>query len=336
MKHNSDIDFIIMWVDSNDPAWQKKRAKYCAKKTDDNSIVRYRDWDNLRYWFRGVSECAPWVRKIFFVTDGQKPDWLNTNNDSLKVVDHKDYIDAKFLPLFNSSAIEIGLHRIPGLSEKFVLFNDDVFLINKVQPNYYFKNNLPIDIAGLTRAISTPTDESSAFQWLMYNDYNLINRKFDKNTVLKKNFQKWFKLSYGKDLIRTLLNCNRKSFDGIINPHLSAPYLRQDFEKVWKEYHEELMAVYNNRFRSKDDINQYVFRFYRMCEGSFFPRETKGRYLGVKNLKDIQRACEIIEKQQAPEICINDCWETTGFESAKNKITQAFNKIFPNKCEYEV
>ena len=77
-----DIDFVITWVDMNDPEWKKSFAK--AKGTIDNSQnqyseARFRDYGFLKYWFRGVEKFAPWVRKIHFVTCGQKPEWLDTS-----------------------------------------------------------------------------------------------------------------------------------------------------------------------------------------------------------------------------------------------------------------
>lgn len=62
------IDFVIAWVDGNDPKWKKEREKYMPKSGNDARDVRYRDWDNLKYWFRGVEKFAPWVNKIHFVT----------------------------------------------------------------------------------------------------------------------------------------------------------------------------------------------------------------------------------------------------------------------------
>jgi len=72
-----------------------------------------------------VEQFAPWVRKIHFVTCGQKPEWLNADHPKLSLVNHSDYIPQQFLPTFNSSLIEIYLHRIPDLTEHFVYFNDD-------------------------------------------------------------------------------------------------------------------------------------------------------------------------------------------------------------------
>ncbi|GMO18334.1 MAG: hypothetical protein Ta2A_26630 [Treponemataceae bacterium] len=127
----SDIDFVLLWVDMNDPVWQKKFNRYLptanSEKTDTRAI-KYRDWDNLRYWFRGVEKFAPWVRKIHFVTSDQCPEWLNLDAPKLHYVTEADYIPAEYLPLFNCNPLEINFHRIKGLSEQFVYFNDDMFL----------------------------------------------------------------------------------------------------------------------------------------------------------------------------------------------------------------
>ena len=67
------IDFVMIWVDGNDPEWQKEKAKYDERvETLANNEVRFRDWDNLQYWFRAVEKFAPWVRNVYFVTDNQK------------------------------------------------------------------------------------------------------------------------------------------------------------------------------------------------------------------------------------------------------------------------
>ena len=72
----NEIDFVITWVDGNDPAWIAERKKYNSK-SGDKSDTRFRDWELLKYWFRGVEKYAPWVRKIHFVTWGHYPSWLN-------------------------------------------------------------------------------------------------------------------------------------------------------------------------------------------------------------------------------------------------------------------
>ena len=122
------IDFIITWVDGNDDNWQKEKSKY-NPNGGENCKSRYRDWEQLKYWFRAVEKYAPWVNKIHFVTWGHLPEWLNTDHPKLNIVNHKDFIPEEYLPVFNSVAIEIHMHRIKGLSDKFVYFCDDFYLM---------------------------------------------------------------------------------------------------------------------------------------------------------------------------------------------------------------
>ena len=113
----SKIDVVITWVNGNDPVWQQKQAEYkgVQKSTESADPARYRDWGTLKYLLRSINQNAPWVRKIFLVTDNQKPEWF-VEQDKLVIVDHKDFIPEKYLPVFSANPIENNLHRIPGLS----------------------------------------------------------------------------------------------------------------------------------------------------------------------------------------------------------------------------
>lgn len=145
-----EIDFVVAWVDGNDPAWQEERSRYTQnveRQKWNDSPVRYRDWGLLKYWFRGVEKFAPWVRYIYFVTWGHVPSWLNERNPKLKIIRHDEFIPREYLPTFSSHTIELNLHRIPGLSEQFVYFNDDMYLTKSVSPEVFFKNGIPCDTA---------------------------------------------------------------------------------------------------------------------------------------------------------------------------------------------
>ena len=145
---NQEIDFVIAWVDGNDPQWQAQKRKCLATCLKDESILdqgdyRYRDWDLLHYWFRAVEKYAPWVRRIHFVTCGQIPAWMNVNHPKLHIVNHKDYIPEAYLPTFNSHTIELNMHRIEGLAEQFVYFNDDMYITRPVYPEDFFVKGQP-------------------------------------------------------------------------------------------------------------------------------------------------------------------------------------------------
>lgn len=325
------IDFVVLWVNGNDEEWQRKKAQFSPDKKSDIGINRYREWDNLKYWFRAVEKYAPWVRKIHFVTDHQVPEWLNTSNPKLNCVFHEDYMPKEALPVFNSCAIEIGIHKIEDLSDKFVYFNDDIFLTDYITEKYYFKNNLPKDMAGFIRKVNPKTN----FENHLKNDYDLINKYFVKKEVIKKHFFKWFNIGYGKTFVRSCLTYKGKEFHGFVIPHLSTPYLKTDFQKVWEKEKELLSKTQFYKFRKNEDHNHYVFRFWRLCEGSFAPERSKGKYFSLKNERDAQNVKSAIKKRKYPEICINDCVENGDFEKIKEIVNGAFESVLSEKSSFE-
>ena len=108
--------------------------------TDDHySANRFRDNDELRYSLRSIWRFAPWVRHVYIVTNGQVPYWLNLDHPRLTLVTHSDiYPNHSHLPTFSSPSIESHLHRIPGLADYYIYFNDDVLLGNEVWPDDFF------------------------------------------------------------------------------------------------------------------------------------------------------------------------------------------------------
>ena len=141
------IDLVYLWVNDKDEEWQKKRKFWAnklgvAENSQNNDVVRFRDNGELKYSLRSVEMFAPWINKIFIVTDGQVPEWLDTNHPKIKVVDHKKIIPEEALPVFNSCAIETCIVNIPELSEYFLYANDDTFFSNPVEPDYFFDEEL--------------------------------------------------------------------------------------------------------------------------------------------------------------------------------------------------
>lgn len=101
-SHEHPIDFVVTWVDGNDPNWQKERAETLGLEeinSNGNGTCRYRDWMSFKYWFRAVEKFAPWVRYVHLVTWGHVPQWLNQQCSKLRIVNHKDYMPEKFLAI---------------------------------------------------------------------------------------------------------------------------------------------------------------------------------------------------------------------------------------------
>ncbi|MEI3606611.1 stealth family protein [Pseudogracilibacillus sp. SE30717A] len=328
------IDFILTWVDGSDPEWIKEKEKYTEKGPSDRREIRYRDWDNLHYWFRGIEKFTPWVNKIHFITWGHLPKWLNINHPKLNIVYHQDYIPAKYLPTFSSHVIELNFHRIKDLSEKFVYFNDDTFITKEMKASDFFINNLPCDIAVIRPLINNFRMSTGA---IVSNNMEIINTAYNKNKVLKENFSKWFNFSYRKHIISTLLMLPFSHFAGFLNPHLPNSYLKETFDELWEDEYQILDNTCQNKFRNGRDVNQWLFRYKQLVEGRFSPRRSSiGRTYDITN--DNADIVEAICEQKYHMVCINDNDKdpVRNFEQEKQAIIDAFKDILPKKSKFEI
>ncbi|MDU4840416.1 MAG: stealth conserved region 3 domain-containing protein [Leclercia adecarboxylata] len=136
------IDYVFTWVNSADSDWQEMYSKYNPKvRTDANSLSRFVSRDELKYSLRAIELYAPWVRKIYVVSNCKAPDWLNTSNNKIEWVDHSEIFDKKDLPTFSSHSIEACVHKIPGLANHFIYSNDDFILCRPVSKTDFFEPN---------------------------------------------------------------------------------------------------------------------------------------------------------------------------------------------------
>lgn len=328
------IDFVIIWVDGNDPEWRREKNAYKNVLTnqEDDSEHRYRDWDNLRYWFRGVEKYCPWVRKIHFVTWGHLPSWLNVKHEKLDVVLHQDYIPEQYLPTFSSHTIELNIHRIADLSEHFVYFNDDMFIIKPMREEDFFHDGKPCDSAVMNVHCYNMED---MVIMAPFRDIGVINHEFNMRQVIRKNPWGWFNLKYGINILRNviLLACPR--FPGMLQQHLPASYCKTTFVDVWKKYYGILDETCKHRFREMTDVNQWVFKEWQLASGNFYPRSLKvGKSIPAYN---IDAACRCIREQQADMFCLNDTeMSNEEFKRCVSLVNSAFESILPGKSSFEI
>jgi len=340
----SDIDFVVLWVDSNDPYWQKSYAHHKAMSigADENSMkpARFRDMGIFKYWFRSVEKYAPWVRKIHLVTCGQIPDWLDVNHSKVNIVKHSDIMDERCLPTFSSRAIEVNIHKIKGLCEKFVFFNDDMILNARINPDFYFKNDLPNDFLIDSRLAPTSIRQV-VFNSTLISNVSVINTFFNRALVERNNLNKYYSYKYGRYIMKNMHLKKRKSFDGFLGKHLPQPFLKSTFEEVWgmKEIKELLVRTAAFKFREGCCLNQYVFRYWQLATGKFNPCNPKK--LGVcyhlcGDSEQLLRAIEHLNSHE-PQICLNDCFDDDDcFKTACHELEKTLNKKLGKRSSFEL
>ncbi len=342
-QKNLAIDFVIAWVDGNDPQWiQEKNANlnlpenraYAEYGLIDAGTTRFRDWDNLRYWFRAVEQYAPWVRKIHFITNGQIPAWMNTEAPKLHVVKHSDYLLPEYLPTFNSHPIELNMHRIEDLAEHFVYFNDDFFLNAPVKPEEFFVNGLPC-----CALEESPLSCSSGELWeyVRLNDTAFLNRHFDRLESRRTHPDWWFNLKNPVGLIKNLLfsTIRRNKFFGLEANHLPQPYLKSVIREVWELEPELLHETSRHQFRCMLDVSQCILKHYQMLSGRFHPSNIRRKSYVFSGQWDPNEAAKAITDRKYHMICINDS-VAADFETARDIVNTAFAKTLPNKSSFEL
>src|SRR5699024_9004422 len=245
----------------------------------------------------------------------------------------EDYISKEYLPTFSSHPIELNLHRIDGLSERFVYFNDDVFLTKEVEKEDFFKNGLPCDVA-----IPSPCSSTSrlGIGAIISNNMEIINTRFNKKKSIKENFKKWYNpFLYKKYLISVLTMAPYKYFTSFLNTHIQYSYLKSTFVEVWEKEEEILKETSKSKFRSKNDVNQWLMRYWQLASGKFSPRDINdGKLFMLGN--DNEDVFKAIRNHKYKMICTNDKIDIDDFEKQKTLLKDSFQSILPNKSKFEI
>ncbi len=330
-----EIDFVITWVDGNDSLWRAEKNKYMIATDNQDTMgvmeARFREWDLLRFLFRGIEQFAPWVRKIHFVTWGHLPEWMNVSHPKLHIVNHKDFIPEQYLPTFNSHTIEFNLHRIEGLSEKFVYLNDDTFICKMLSEEDFFANDLPCDYAMMD--CLTPEFNHTAIYQL--NALSTLNAHFNTEVVKKKK-KLWFNKKYGlKGISKNVFLSQYQHFVGFKNGHLPLAYLKSTYEELWNLEGKRLADTCESKFRASDNISIWLIRYWQLVKGQFIPVNPASR--GKSFLKYDDEMLESIKYGKYKMICVNDlCNTQEEFDYWQPRIYEAFEKLFPEKSRFEL
>lgn len=340
MSINMDkIDFVVTWLDSSDPEWIAQYCKYRKVKLEGDK-ARFRNWDFFKYWFRAVELYAPWVNKVFLVTNGKFPDWINPNHPKLVLVKHSDYIPEKYLPTFNVRTIQFNYHRIEGLSEHFVDFNDDMYLNAPVSPDYYFHKGLPCDRTEENVLNATKYDPVNMFftNVSIYCDVAVLNHHFNRREVVRQSYKKWLGsyLSLRGWLTSLLLTILKKEhFEGFRDFHTEQPMLKSVIKEIWEK--EPLMMEKScTQFRKNASLNSYIIKYWQLAKNQFYPQKHEGRKL-ISTKENLPLIESLMKNKKVKSLCLNDTPKIpqSDYDYIKERVLLLFEEKFPNKSSFE-
>ncbi len=308
-----NIDLVYLWVDENDKNWREKKSKYTTKSYNKDAVddCRFVNNDELKYSLRSIEKYAPWINRIFLVTDNQTPEWLNLENKKIKIVDHSEIIPQDKLPLFNSCAIESRIPYIPELSEYFLYANDDTLLWDNVDKDFFFVDEKPV--CRVDKRIWNFRIYKHLYGHTIQRAYNLVKKRLNKNIPA-------FFPHHGIDAYRKSL-----------------------FLECIEEFKPEFDETLNHRFRKFTDMQRMCVTYYTLAKNmgelrniqpSFYNRYFKKLSTESKCYNITTSAIKEIQKVNTKLLCINDCRKTKP-EDRKN-IKVLLEQKFPQKSEFEL
>ena len=336
-----DIDIVVPWVDSSDTEWQAEKSKYSSGNSYGDRPERFRERGLLKFFFRCIDKNMPWVRNVYFVTRQKTPAWLDVSNPKLRIIKHEDFIPFEALPCFNSTLIERYLHLIPGLSEHFIYFNDDCYVLSPVSEEFFFHEGLPRDMLAFQPIVANPKDPGMSHIFL--NDALVLSKYFDKRKTVRENMGKFFHIGYPLlYFIYNALEMCFPKFTGMYSVHSAAPLLKSNFEELWACEGEYFESLAGNRFRSDSDVNQYLFREWGKLKGRFYPSNVTRHVMYSEISDDNGRVIRLIEAKgkrflspAVKIVCINDTVSSPDDASVSKQLIDAFESAFSEASSYE-
>ncbi len=279
------VDVVYTWVDGDDPAWRDRRDRALRDRPpvlgQAANASRYLNRDELRYSLRSLWMFAPWVRRIWLVTDDQVPPWLDPGHPKLTVVSHAELFGGRgALPTFNSHAIESQLHRLPGLSEHFVYFNDDVFLGRPFPPGKVFHAN---GIAKIfpSRAKVDPGEPDVAADI--------------PATAAGRNNRRLIQKDFGRHLTYKM-------------KHVPHALRRSVLAEIEERYPEELARTAGNPFRDPGDVSltSSLFQYYAYATGRAAVDSIRYMYADLSSPTTEAMLPLLQAKRDFDVFCLND------------------------------
>lgn len=296
MESKWAIDYVVPMVFPEDAAWQKDWERTFGKHLDViESSARWRSWGTEELLIRAVMKNMPWLRTIYILLarESQVQEWMREmvathsqqTGPEVRLVYHREFIPAQFLPTFNVNTLEMFLHRIPGLSEYFLYGNDDIFPLSRLAEDDFFRTTTVCDDwdgDGVERILPCQhhnvKDYPSApniFHRFCMGGLNMVAADFGQ-----KFSKKWLR-----------------------GGHSIAPILKSTCEEVWRRHGDRINHSFTNA-RSEINFNQYIYSYWQHLSGRYVDHVPQRQYVNVK--EDVNRLKSIITGKNPGIVCIND------------------------------
>lgn len=271
------VDFVVPMVFPDDPEWVAEWER-CHSGGGVGEHVRWRSWGTEEIMVRGVMRYMPWLRRVYILLarESQVQPWMSSlakerHDIDVKILFHKDFIPSDYLPCFTSPTIEMFLHWIPDLSERFIYANDDMYALSPLQETDFFVDGKPCQ-----RMFEKPFPAApNVFERKCMYQLNMIGRDFGRR------------------------------FDGVWlkNGHTFAPILKSSCEAVWARHGTEIRSCLSPIRRTERSFNHYIYVYWQEFSGNCFPKVPRRIYAGKGTT--VEKLREILATDKGI-ICIND------------------------------
>lgn len=306
------IDVVYTWVDSNDSNWRQKKALHTSDgaHSEAASISRFIDRGEIKFSLRSLQKNAPWINRIYVVTDDQVPEWFDGRDGKVVFVSHREiFEDPENLPVFNSHSIETQIHRIPGLSEHFIYFNDDMFIGRPVLPTHFFQTN------GVAKFMLSP---STVPQRVKSNHDTPVDQAV-------KNSRQLLIQEYGFNVSQVL-------------EHSPYPLRKSVLEEISRTFKTECQVTAANKFRDSLDINipSFLAHYVGYFQGKSAIGSVKFRYIGLSHPRAQSLLLGLLARQDCDTFCLNDTFTTVEeLEQQAKMVSDFLNSYYPEPARWE-
>lgn len=312
-KVDYPIDMVYLWVDGSDPEWQARHDAAVGRtvvRSAVNCEGRYADNDELLYSLRSLELYAPWIRKVFIVTDRQTPRWLDTSNPRVQIVDHTEILPPEARPCFNSRVIEHYLMHIPGLSEHFLYGNDDMLFSRQATPDMFFGP----DGEPVMQMCRRPMRR----QWLWF-----------KEKVMGKSIS-----AYNRNVHRAAMLVKEKfgTYYGAKMHHNIDAYSKSYNLHVEELFAPEIEAALPNHVRGENDVQRSIYYYTALAEGRGHLKwvdDHDSFRLHIDNRSHYDK----LVKADPVLFCMNDSEYAT--DDDRRHATEWLRQRFPRKSSFE-